>query len=164
MRRGSTSANRKPPPTLDGYRVLYFAVLKRPVKFSGHSYLFVDGKELGPVPKLVIGESLDDSEIAIVHADASWHVRGVQGGFSTARKAKERAERMYPGISALWVDAEVSKREAKEHERQAWRPFACSFCGKTPPEFRGPSISSKLSTAVICHLCIRAIQEEFENE
>jgi hypothetical protein len=70
MRKRSASRTRRPPPSLDGYRILYFAIVKRPVKYSGHSYLFIDGKELGPVPRLVIGESLEDSEVAILHADA----------------------------------------------------------------------------------------------
>jgi hypothetical protein len=164
MRKRSASRTRRPPPSLDGYRILYFAIVKRPVKYSGHSYLFIDGKELGPVPRLVIGESLEDSEVAILHADASWHVLGVQTEFNTVRNAKERAERMYPGSSSAWIEAEVSRREAKDHEHQKWEPFACSFCGKTPPEFKGPSISSDLTGAVICHLCVHAIQEEFENK
>jgi hypothetical protein len=164
MRRSLKSPIRKPPPALAGYRVLQFAVVRRPVGYSGHSYFFVDDKELGPVPSLVIGESLDDSEIAILHANTSWHVLGVQGGYKTIRSAKQRAERMYPGISSLWVNAKVSKREARKYDRQMWQPFACSFCGKTPLEFKGPSMSARENSAVIRHRCVRTFQEEFENE
>lgn len=34
----------KPPPVLEGARVLAYAVLDQGIEYSGHSRLFVDGK------------------------------------------------------------------------------------------------------------------------
>ena len=41
----------KPPPLAAGGRLLEYAVLDERATYSGHSYLFVDGNELGPVPR-----------------------------------------------------------------------------------------------------------------
>ena len=163
------SAKRKPfreepPPVLDGFRVLEYAIIKAPVRFSGKTHFFVGDREMGRVPRLALGERLGTTEIAILHLDRSWRVLGAQGGYKSVRPAKERAERMYPGISAQWTKTNVSKREARRYEKKIWEPFRCSFCGKTPLEFKGPMAASPRTDATICHECVRQLFVEFTSE
>lgn len=153
-----------PPAVLSGFRVLEYAVVRDPVRFSGRTHFYVGDKELGRVSRLAIGEELDGNGIAILHATPSWRVRGVQGRYDAIAPAKERAERMYPGISQCWVKAKVSRRQARAYWEELWRPFACSFCGKAPPELMSPMAASRRTEAVICLACARRFRRNFESE
>ena len=151
-----------PPPALDGFRVLEYAVIKRPVRFSGRTHFCVDGKEMGRVSRLVIGELIDGAGIAILHATPSWRVLGAQGGYTAVEPAKQRAERMYPGVSQHWVKSNVTKRQAKAFEKERWRPFACNFCGRIPPDLMLPMAASSRTGALICLACAREFVANFE--
>ena len=94
----------EPPADLLGGRLLEYAVLADRVPYSGHSYLYVDGKELGPVPRLALSQ-LAEAEVLLAHCDDGWEVLGV-AGYPSVVQAKKRAERIYPGVSACWVAAE----------------------------------------------------------
>jgi hypothetical protein len=139
-----------PPPALDGFRVLEYAFIERPVCFSGRTHFFVDGKEMGRLSRLAIGEQIDGTGIAILHATPSWRVLGAQGGYTAVEPARQRAERMYPGVSDHWVKANVTKRQARAYEGERWQPYACNFCGKIPPELTLPMAASSRTGAVIC--------------
>jgi hypothetical protein len=76
--------------------------------------LFVDGKELGPVPRLAICEEEQASGFLLFHCDAEWHVMGTSAHESVS-EAKRRAEVVYPGVSRRWVEANVSREEAEAY-------------------------------------------------
>jgi hypothetical protein len=114
---------------------------------------------MGRVPRLVIAEFLRSPDIAILHCDRRWNVLGVQGGYKSVSEAEGRAERMYPGISAVWQKANVSRREARAAEQKVWEPWRCSFCSRIPPEFDGSLTLSPTTEARICHVCVTEIYE-----
>ena len=113
-------------------RVVAYAVLTSDVRYSAHSYLFRDGKEVGPVPRLAICQALGKTTFTLCHCDDEWDVLGVSGDFESVGKAKARAERTYPGVSACWVDPRFSETDAQEHLEQEWGQDRCRFCGKLP--------------------------------
>jgi len=90
-----------PPADYLGGRLLEYAVLDKRASYSGHSHLFVGGKELGPVPRLALSQ-LPEGEVLLAHCDDGWEVLGV-AGYPSMGRAKRRAERIYPGVSACWV-------------------------------------------------------------
>ena|SRR5690349_2351233 len=151
-----------PPPVLAGFRVIEFAVVKRPISFSGRSDLIVGGlngesKEIGPVPRLAIGQSLRRKrEFALLHCTRTWDVLGVQGAYETVAQVKRRAERTYTRVSEAWVATNVTIGEAKQFERIVWHRLKCSFCGRIPPQQDAPDLATVVSSkkANICGKCI----------
>lgn len=105
---------RKPPPALAACRVEQYAIRDRSMKYSGHSSLFRDGKEVGPVPRLAICRG-DDNEVLLLHCDRRWNVLGMAGGYPNIKAAKRRAERIYPGISAAWAKAGVTRWQVRRY-------------------------------------------------
>jgi hypothetical protein len=79
-----TRTLRNPPPVLDSARLLDYAVLDESVSYSGHSSLFVDGKELGPVPCLAICQALDGAGVLLFHCSDDWTVLGAAEYLSVA--------------------------------------------------------------------------------
>lgn len=65
-----------PPGVLDSARVLEYLVIGKKVQFAGQSLLFVDGKELGPVPCLAICEEKDSGGVLLCHCLNDWTVLG----------------------------------------------------------------------------------------
>jgi hypothetical protein len=122
-----------PPPVLANARVLEYAVLGKNVSYSGHSSLFVDGKELGPVPCLVICQSFDRAEALLLHCDRDWNVLGL-AGYTSLAEAKQHAERIYPGVSAHWTKANVTEAKAPKDVKEDTGDLRCSFCGRGPEE------------------------------
>jgi hypothetical protein len=144
---------------LNECRVLKYARIDRPIKYSGHSGLFLNDKEIGPVAGLIIAEPLREAGTWILHCSRSWKTLGAQAGFNSLTEAQARAERMYPGVSGAWIAVKISKAQARLYERQIWKDLECSFCGRIPPEFDW-SVSSK--KANICDLCIHEFQRILE--
>jgi hypothetical protein len=139
-----------PPPALDCARVLAFAILNDSIKHSGRTSLYVDGKELGPVPRLAICDAAPCSGVLLFHCDADWNVLGIAGcGSVTA--AKEDAEISYPGISACWVDVQVTPEEAERYLDEIFAGERCSFCNRRPDQL-DKMISE--NSARICNHCI----------
>lgn len=95
-----------PPAVIDGCRLLCYAILNGNVQFSGRTLLFVDGTELGQVPCLAICHEEISSGVLLFHCDREWTTLGCSAHPSVA-DAKGKAERIYAGISALWMDADV---------------------------------------------------------
>lgn len=146
---------KNPPPVLANARVLEYAVLGRNVSYSGHSSLFVDGKELGPVPCLAICQLLDETETLLLHCDRDWNVLGV-AGYPSLAEAKKHAERIYPGVSAHWAKADATEAEARKYLEEAAGDLRCSFCGKGPEEVN--RLIEK-GGARICDSCILELHE-----
>jgi ClpX C4-type zinc finger len=143
-----------PPPTLDSIRVLVYAVLKPDMELSGRSMLFVDRKELGRVPRLVVGQQFGEADYLLCYCDDSWSVLGVSGHVSIA-EAQVRAERAYPGVSGLWQDSPYKFEEAARHYDAQFENRSCSFCGRKPHEV-GLMIDGR-DSAAICELCIASL-------
>ena len=141
-----------PPPTVTGLRVLRYATTAS-LKFSGRSYLFVDGEEVGRVPRLIIGEEMYlDSEVALLFCDRYWNAIGIAAGYRSIREAEARADRMYAGIGSRWVNPRVTKRQARAHEELIWKRERCSFCKRLPPQFNR---WFPRNGASICDDCVR---------
>jgi len=140
----------KPPPVLASARVLEYAILDGSVGFSGKSRVFVESRELGRVPRLVIAEGLEAAEIVLLYCDDEWRVLAA-AGMRSSTHAKTRAERTYPGVSRLWVDAGVSKAEALAYAEEESRDFKCSFCGRRPDQVRNLLAQGE---ARICNFCV----------
>ena len=166
--RRSTLGKGAPLPVLDGLRILKFAFVRKPIAYRGHSGLFViseggESKEIGPVPRLAVGQSLRGvREFFLLHCTRTWQVLGTQGGFSTPAQVERRAEQSYPGVAQAWVATNFTKREAKEFERVIWYSLTCSFCGRIPPEHEdvlGATLFTARS-ARICGDCVRDLNRQ----
>jgi hypothetical protein len=125
------------------------------MKYSGHSWLFRDGKEVGPVPRLAICRS-DDNKLSLFHCDSRWRSLGVAGGYSDVREAKRRAERIYPGISRAWVRTGYTKRHTREYLERTGGNLKCFVCRK-----KWYQVAQIVSTKrlAICDECIRELND-----
>jgi hypothetical protein len=146
-----------PPFVIDGSRVMFYSLIRPPIVFSGHTNIIIGGREVGRVPRLIIGEALRGKDFVILHCDKNWNAIAHGGGYDSAKDAKLHAERIYHGIAKTWVKYSVSKREALAIERQMWGRHVCSFCNRVPPEFNQCFLGKK---ATICNICV----EEFYSD
>ncbi len=141
-----------PPPTLDCARVLEYVVLNDSVGFSGRTLLFVDGIELGRVPCLAICDDKRIPGVLLFHCDEEWTVLGC-AGYTTLTEARDRAERIYPGLSSLWVDAKVSAEQSERYLNEQFGDQRCSVCGKRADQVNQ---LDQRGEVLICNLCIRS--------
>jgi len=118
-RRRQSMAKRKerhppnPPPEICTQRVLQYAVLDDSVGFSsGHGLMFVDGKELGRVPCLAICEDTNSSGVMLYYCNRDWNMVGVSGPYVIAA-AKKRADRLFPGSLACWIEVHFTQEDAE---------------------------------------------------
>lgn len=105
---------------------------------------------MGRPPRLAIGESLRKKEFYVFHCDKKWN-QLASSILHSLTDAKKKAELMYPGVTATWIKTNVSKREGKRIEREMWRGYECSFCGRIPVEVE---MSTHGKKAVICNICV----------
>ena len=141
----------KPPPALDQCRVLQYAILDASATYSGHSDLYVGDKEVGPVPRLAICQEGKGDEVLLLHCDDSWESLGATA-YSTIEEARAKAERIYPGVSKLWIDANVSEEQAAAYLDEYWSSHRCSFCGRDPRQFE--KVIEK-NNVRICGSCVK---------
>ena len=139
-----------PPPVIDSARLLHYAALDESVGYSGRTLLFVGGKGLGPVPCLAICDGTSDSSVLLFHCAYDWTVLGI-AEYQSIMEAKSRAEHIYPGLSARWIEANVTKQEAEQYLDELWGEERCSFCRK-----RGDQIEQMIvkNDTRICDSCI----------
>jgi ClpX C4-type zinc finger protein len=143
-----------PPPAICSERVLQYAVLDESVGFnSGHRLMFVDGKELGKVPRLAICAEKKTSKFLIYYCDGYWRSIGVSGHDSVVA-AKRRAELIYPGSSAKWVEAHFTEEDVTRYLDEIWADSRCSFCGKRPDQGIESIVEAKDGNARICDKCV----------
>lgn len=134
----------KPPPVLDNCRILEYVIVPRSTAYSGHS-------NVGPVPRLAIGEPIGEGELLLLRCDRNWRVLGASA-HPSIRQAKHRAELAYPGLTAAWIDAGVSKAQAEAYLDKRWKGAKCSFCGRRPDQISQFVTKGKVR---ICDVCIR---------
>jgi hypothetical protein len=144
---------RAPPPAIDSAHVLYFASAERDVQWTGKQVLYVDDKLLGPVPRLAICRNLYGqlTDHLLFHCDRRWTVLGV-GGAKTLAECREQAERAYSGISNYWQKPRFTRGEARRWSKERWKPWACSFCGRLPPQV-DRMFSARSARA--CDICVK---------
>jgi len=143
-----------PPPALACARVLHYAIIQEGVRCSGRTLLFVDGNEMGQVPCLAVCEGKKTvPEVLLFHCDSEWNVLG-SSAHPSANEAKAHAERIYAGLSSLWVDANVSEDAAEAYLDEVLS--RCSFCGRRFDHVE-EMIAGQSEKAHICDCCI----EEF---
>ena len=105
----------QPPPVLDSARLLEYAEVDASVKYTGRIMVYVDGAELGAVPRLAICENMrGEPDTLLFYCDASWNVLAA-GGYSSVREARASAETSYAGISRNWVKTPFSREEAERY-------------------------------------------------
>lgn len=145
-------------PVIASARILVYARVDEGVQFAGRTLLFVDGKELGPVPRLAICHSKRDEKFLLFHCDREWNVEGVSA-HSSLDEAKAKAESIYPGVS--WVDANVSEEAAEAYLYDLWADDLCSFCGRRPDQ-----VDHLVSTesAGICSVCVTEFYESWNKK
>jgi hypothetical protein len=146
MRRSTQSS---PPPVIDYSRLLSYAYVDKSVGYAGRTLLFVEGNELGRVPRLAICEN-QKVGILLLHCNRKWKTQGVSGHDSVV-EAKKKAESIYPGISKRWINAHVTKMEARKYLEKMWGNERCNFCRKYPHEVRQLFGSVR---ALICDECM----------
>jgi hypothetical protein len=156
-----TDQSQEPPPVLASARVLEYAVLRDPVRYSGHSSLFVEGKELGPVPRLAICQPFGEATFMLFHCDNEWEVLGCAGYHSVA-EAKRRADRIYPGVSACWIDRHVSEAEARDYLEREFGDERCGFCGRLPFDVQQIVVHERGGR--ICNFCIEELHAFIHEE
>lgn len=144
-----------PPPTLDCARVLEYAVADESVAFEQRYTLNVDGEWVGRVAKLAICQSLNEQELLVFHCTDAWDVVGVAAGYETVDEAKERLECSYHGLASKWQPAGYSRGEAEAYVADQLKDQECSFCGRTPLQFR--SVAG--DTVRICNHCVDEFHE-----
>ena len=156
----------KPPPIIAaGARVLEYAVVAKPVRFTGSLQLYVDGALLGEVPRLAICQSLDDDELLLFHCDDDWNVLGMQAwntaegsAVSSVEDVKARVEKYYSGICSQWITHGTSVEDAIAYQEKMVGENRCSFCSRTMYDVK--SLVEGKSGARICDYCITALNEE----
>jgi len=141
----------KPPPVLDSSRVLQYAVLNASAAYSGHSDLYRDGVEVGPVPRLAICQEKKGPGVLLLHCDDNWKTLAT-AGYATIEEARAKAERIYPGVGKRWIDSDVSEQEAAKYLRHLWSPHRCSLCGRDPRQFEQ---SVEKNNVRICEFCVK---------
>jgi ClpX C4-type zinc finger protein len=143
-----------PPPAICSERVLHYAVLDETVGFnSGHRLVFIDGKELGKVPCLAICHETKTSKFLIYYCDSDWDPVGASE-YDTVEAAKRRAERIYPGSSAKWVETHFTEEDITRYLDEIWADSRCSFCGKRPDRGIESIIQAPGNNARICDKCV----------
>jgi hypothetical protein len=103
-----SSASTTPPKriTRNDSMLLCYAVLDDSVGYTeGHRLFFIDGKEIGRVPCLAICQDKDSSLLTLYYCDKDWKALGVATDYQSVEAAKQRAERIYPGSAARWVES-----------------------------------------------------------
>lgn len=145
-----------PPPAICSERVLHYAMLDETVSFnSAHRSavkIFGD-KELGKAPCLAICERKDDSGVVTYYCDGDWQFIGVSA-HDSVDAAKRRAEYIYPGSAAKWIEAHFTEEDVSRHLEEIWGDHRCSFCGKRPDQDIESIIETQDGKARICDKCI----------
>lgn len=115
-----------------------------------------DLKEVKKVPCLAIceGESGSKRAFLLLYCDKDWKVIATCP-YDSTEAAMRHAERMYPGISDVWLKANVTKKQARDYLNKLWNHSRCYFCNHVKP---GPAeitwlIKTKEGIG-ICNHCV----------
>jgi hypothetical protein len=132
--------------------VVAYALVEEGVEYTGRLDLVVDGKHLGPVPRLAICQAILEDELFLCHCDDSWKVLGVTGGLPSLEEAIRTAERGYRGSANRWVLTGLTRLSASDLATESTRHLVCSFCGRGPKEL---DALIEARGARLCNHCLR---------
>jgi ClpX C4-type zinc finger len=148
-----------PPPAVACEPVLWYAVLDDSVGVNpGHGLLFVDGREIGRVPRLVICQAQSSSAVNLNYCADDWSRVG-SSQHDTVSLAKERALRIYPGSSACWVEAHFTQQDVTRYLEESLGGLRCSFCGLRPDQSLAATFEGN-GNVRICGACVAEFYEE----
>ena len=145
-----------PPPIIcvDDRALLQYAVLNDSVGYnSGHGLMFVGGREIGKVPCLAIYKDKNSPRFMLYHCGSDWSLIGM-ASYDSVAAAKRGAERIYPGSSDCWVEAQFTEEDAKRFLDERFSDARCSFCGKRPDETVSATFEGD-GNVRICSDCVR---------
>jgi hypothetical protein len=145
-----------PPPIIcvNDRVLLHYAVLNDTVGYNaGHGLMFVGEKEIGRVPCLAICQDKKSPQFMLYYCDSDWSPIGI-ASYDTVAAAKRRAERIYPGSSACWTDAQFTEEDANRYLEERFSASRCSFCGKRSDETLSVTFEGN-GNARICGDCVR---------
>lgn len=87
-----------------------FVVVPDTAKFTGRLHMYVDGKRLGPVPRLAIVRPQREDSLLLLHCDDAWDVLGIQAWnaegverITSVVEMVNQAENFYSGLREHWV-------------------------------------------------------------
>ena len=109
-----------PPPPMIAVNdrvLLWYAVLSESVSYNADQCLMYVGREkIGKVPCLAICQDKNSLELnfRLYYCDTNWVPIGV-AGHRSVDDAKRRAEVIYPGSIACWVEAHFTEEDAERH-------------------------------------------------
>ena len=106
-----------PPPLIcvNDRVLLHYAALRDTVGFNErHGLMFVDWKEIGPVPCLAICQDRESAKVTLYYCDSDWSPIGI-ASYESVEAAKRKAERIYPGSSSCWVEAAFNEGDATRY-------------------------------------------------
>lgn len=150
-----------PPPALASVEVLEYAILDESVGYSGQSRAFVDGRDIGRVPRLAVGAAPEKGEALLFHCAEDWSILAT-GRYASPALAKARAEQTYPGVSHCWVSRGLSTEQSVAAAPGAEpSEFTCSFCGRRPDEVRNLIAQGN---SRICNLCVAEFTRRITDE
>jgi hypothetical protein len=139
------------PPLIDCARVLHYAVLDHEVHYTPRNAIYVDGIELGAVPRMAVVRNLSDADIMLFHCDDDWTCLGVSG-HPSVEDALAYANRRYAGLAGKWREAPYSEAEFAQAVAEQHGEERCSFCGRHHFQVDVPMVEG--DRARICGDCI----------
>lgn len=107
-----------PPPIicLNDRLLLHYAVLDESVGYTvGHGLFFAGGKEIGRVPCLAICQEKESGRFTLYYCDSDWSLLGVATNYESVDAAKRQAERIFPRLSARWIEANFTDQDASRY-------------------------------------------------
>lgn len=139
-----------PPPCIDLFPLIEFAVVEG-CSFSGSTGLFVDGLELGAVPFIAICGPDQQGTVLLAHCDDQWHALGVSAHRDQA-DARQRAERIYAGLSSRWLPSPFSPADIQKHLQGVFADAICDVCKRDPTHVA--SLVTSSDGVSICDQCL----------
>ena len=132
--------------------------------FTGRTTIYVDGKLLGPAPRLAVCQEGDGPSVVLYYCDETWDVLAISGGGGdTLGEVKERAERAYAGLAGHWNASPYSPQEVSRFLEEQEPLPACSFCQRSALEVE-QMIVKEDGGAVICNICIDSLYHAMREE
>ena len=98
-----------PPKVLADLNVLSWAVVDREVTFTGKLNLYANGEKIGPCPRLIIAQHIENKDFLLLHCTQDWNILGIQvwngphvNSPRNISDVMKLAKKYYDGISSKW--------------------------------------------------------------
>lgn len=153
--------NEPPPPVIGSARLLEYAKIDSAMVFTGRSVIYVDGKLLGPVPRLAVCQDIAGPGVILYHCDEEWDVLAVTSD-ETLVEAKERAERDYLGLAGKWLVSPYTEEETDRFWEKEKAVLSCSFCQRSFWDVN-KLVTNEETGAAICDGCIDSLYTEIHS-